>query len=167
MEISNRNPSSFYGHGYEAGIPDESEDENLESENDDDEYEPEKYSEISEDETEDDEETEEEDYPRTCTKGKKISRKPVWKTKKSDVDSLEKDFTGQVYAGDGSVRSPIEYFEELLDNTMKKLLVEESNKYAMQNDPNKPLNLTMDEFEKFIGMLYIMSIVKIPRARLY
>ncbi|XP_066970861.1 heterogeneous nuclear ribonucleoprotein U-like isoform X7 [Macrobrachium rosenbergii] len=169
-EISNMNPSSFYGHGYEAGIPDESEDENLESENDDDEYEPEKDSEIqiSEDETEDDEGTEEEDYPSTCTKGKKISRKPVWKTKKSEhVDSLEKDFIGQVYAGDGSVRSPIEYFEELLDSSMKKLLVEESNKYAIQNDPNKPLNLTMDELEKFIGMLYIMSIVKIPRARLY
>ena len=84
--------------------------------------------------------------------------------KKADVESLEKDFISQ---GDGRVRSILEYFEDLFDDNMKDLLVEELNRYAVQNDPTKPLKLTVSELEKFIVMLFIMSIVKIPRARLY
>lgn len=50
---------------------------------------------------------------------------------------------------------------------MKTLLVEKSNKNAIQNDPSKPLNLTLNVLEQFFGMLYIMSIIKLPRAQLY
>ncbi|KAK4288819.1 hypothetical protein Pmani_038177 [Petrolisthes manimaculis] len=34
---------------------------------------------------------------------------------------------------------------------MKEWLVEESNKFAIQNDPNKPLSLTKSELEQFIA----------------
>lgn len=167
LSFSAMRPSLFYGKTYEVGVPDESEDENLESE--DEEYDIEKDLEglHYEDDT-DDEGSEDEDIPSTTAGRKKVSRRSIWKSKDpKDVKSLENAFSGQVYVCEGRVKSPIEYYENLVDSKMKQLLVDESNKYAIQKDPNKPLNLTVNELEQFIGILYLMSIVKLPRARLY
>ena len=46
-------------------------------------------------------------------------------------------------------------------------IVDESNKYALQVDITKPLNLTQSELEQFIGILLLMSIVKMPSTRDY
>ena len=39
-------------------------------------------------------------------------------------------------------------------------IIEESNRYAAQADTNKPLNLTSDELEQLIGILFLMSVMK-------
>lgn len=168
------NPTAFYRERYDPGVPEDSEDENLESEDDD--YDPEKELDVSDEESDNDQEENEDDQeesdhevvPSTSGKGQRAVRRTIWKSKQpKDVESLEKEFLGQVHISDGSVKSPIEYFEELFDNNMKEWIVEESNKFAIQNDPNKPLSLTKNELEQFMGMLFTMSIVKLPRARLY
>ena len=41
-------------------------------------------------------------------------------------------------------------------------IVDESNKYALQVNITKPVNLTQSELEHFIGILFLMSIVKMP-----
>ena len=46
-------------------------------------------------------------------------------------------------------------------------IVSESNNYALQIDVKKPLNLTCKELEQFIGILFVMSIVKMPSTRDY
>ena len=46
-------------------------------------------------------------------------------------------------------------------------IVDKSNKYALQVDITKPLNLTQSELEQFIGILLLMSIVKMPSTRDY
>ena len=46
-------------------------------------------------------------------------------------------------------------------------IVDESNKYALQVDITKPLNLTQSELEQFIGILFLMSTVKMPNTRDY
>ncbi|KAK3893238.1 hypothetical protein Pcinc_002924 [Petrolisthes cinctipes] len=106
-------PSAFHGKRYDAGVPEESEDEKLESEDDD--YDPEKDLEISDEESEDDgdeseddqEESEHEVVPSTSGKGKRAVRRTIWKSKRpEDVKSLEKVFLGQVHTSDGSVKSP-------------------------------------------------------------
>ncbi|KAK4302065.1 hypothetical protein Pmani_025824 [Petrolisthes manimaculis] len=109
------NPSAFYGKTYDVGVPEESEDENLDSEDND--YDPEKDLEISDEESEDDgDESEHEVFPSTSGKGKRT----IWKNKRpEDVKFLEKVFLGQVHTSDGSVKSPIEYYDELYDNNMK------------------------------------------------
>ena len=77
LSFSAMRPSSFYGKTYEVGVPDESEDENLESE--DEEYDIEKDLEglHYEDDT-DDEGSEDEDIPSTTAGRKKVSRRSIW-----------------------------------------------------------------------------------------
>ena len=45
-------------------------------------------------------------------------------------------------------------------------IVEESNKYAIQKNPDKPLKLSNSELEQFIGILYVMGLVKMPNSRM-
>ena len=46
-------------------------------------------------------------------------------------------------------------------------IIEESNRYAAQADTNKPLNLTSDELEQLIGILFLMSVMKMQATRDY
>ena len=46
-------------------------------------------------------------------------------------------------------------------------IVSESNIYASQIDINKPLNLTVEKLEQFIGILFVMSTGKTPSTRDY
>ena len=48
-----------------------------------------------------------------------------------------------------------------------KLIVEQSNLYAAQQDPSKPLNLTLDELEQFLAVMMLMSIFSLSNSRLY
>ena len=96
-------------------------------------------------------------------------RNIVWKRK--DADTVEKrdlQFVDGSQQGDNIViHEPIEYFSKLLDQSMLDKIVEESNKYAIQKNPDKPLRLTSSELEQFIGILYVMSLVKMPSSRMY
>ena len=60
-----------------------------------------------------------------------------------------------------------EYFSKLLDQSMLNKTIEESNKHAIQKNPDKPLRFTNTELEQFIGILYVMSLVKMPSSRMY
>ncbi|MCL4149497.1 UNVERIFIED_CONTAM: hypothetical protein GTU68_003642 [Idotea baltica] len=66
-----------------------------------------------------------------------------------------------------SVREPIEYFRELYDHEILEHIVSQSNLYATQNNPSKPLKLDKNELERFLGSLYLMSLVKLTKTRLY
>ena len=46
-------------------------------------------------------------------------------------------------------------------------IVEESNKYTIQKNSDKPLRLTNGELEQFIDILYVMSLVKMLSSRMY
>lgn len=45
--------------------------------------------------------------------------------------------------------------------------MEQSNLYAIQKDPNRPLNIDKNELEQFIGTLFVMSLTKITSFQLY
>ena len=63
--------------------------------------------------------------------------------------------------------SPMEYFRSIVDDELLEKIVYESNLYAVQQDSNKPLCLSKDELEQFLGINFLMSIVKMPRTRSY
>ena len=46
-------------------------------------------------------------------------------------------------------------------------IVMQSNLYSVQIDPEKPLELTVDELERFLGVVFFMSIISLPSSRLY
>ena len=66
-----------------------------------------------------------------------------------------------------SLPSPVEYYHRFMDKEICKYVVDQSNLYSVQQDVNKPLNLTMSEFERYVGICMFMSIVKLPRTRYY
>lgn len=66
-----------------------------------------------------------------------------------------------------SIQEPISYFRGFFDVELLSYVVEQSNLYALQTDPNKPLNLSQMELEQFLGTVMQMSLIKLPRARYY
>ncbi|KAJ4432604.1 hypothetical protein ANN_21227, partial [Periplaneta americana] len=63
--------------------------------------------------------------------------------------------------------TPLDYFRMFVGTELLETIVQESNNYAIQQNPNKPLNLTVEELEKWLGMILTMSIIKLPATRLY
>ena len=65
------------------------------------------------------------------------------------------------------MQEPIDYFRDIINYELIARIIKESNTYAAQVDIDKPLNLTSDELEQFIGILFLMSVVKMPATRDY
>lgn len=65
------------------------------------------------------------------------------------------------------VRSPSDYFRDFFDDEILSHIVEQSNLYAIQTDPNNPININKDDLEQFIASLFMMSMIKITNTRLY
>ena len=76
-------------------------------------------------------------------------------------------FTGNPPLGQLPIQEPIDYFRDIFSDKLIARIVCESNIYACQIDVNKPLTLTSEELEQFIGILFVMSIVKMPSTRGY
>lgn len=92
----------------------------------------------------------------------------VWKVKKLDEvhrNDLPFECDDEVVCHE--ILEPIEYVRKFLTDEMLQHICDESNKYAVQNNPDRPLVLDKDELEQFIGILYMISIVKMPSTRLY
>ena len=87
-----------------------------------------------------------------------------------NVKSIDIPFTAQEPDMDvdfGVQREAITYFRHYLDDDILNKICEESNRYALQCNLNKPLNLTKGELEQFFGILFTMSIIKMPSQRMY
>ena len=125
-----------------------------------------------------DSETEEEDSeaeqpvtsPPTASKpAKKPKNNPLrWRTVPTEnIDLKELPFTGNPPLGQLPIQEPIDYFSGIIADELMAHIVSESNIYASQIDINKPLNLTVEKLEQFIGILFVMSIGKMPSTRDY
>ncbi|MGH0142404.1 UNVERIFIED_CONTAM: hypothetical protein FKN15_076157 [Acipenser sinensis] len=65
------------------------------------------------------------------------------------------------------VKEPTDYFRHLLKPATIEFMVEQTNLYAIQSDPNRPLNVTNEEMEQFIGICFYMSVYGLPRSRMF
>lgn len=65
------------------------------------------------------------------------------------------------------VLEPVDYFCYLFHREIMEDIVRQSNLYALQSDITKPLNLTIDEMEQFIGVCFYTSIHGLPKTRQY
>ena len=66
-----------------------------------------------------------------------------------------------------SIFAPSEYFKDFFDGIKMDYIVQQSNLYAVQSNPSKPLMLTCKELEKFFSIILRMAIISLPRSRLY
>lgn len=179
------NPSRFYGTSKHVNpIPGDGcqSDDDLVSDSDP-EYEPasvpsrrtrKKKIVISESDSSDDDEitTQSLHAPSSSTaKGKKNKKVPViWKKQKMEAYDAENfkflgnsDLPAEIIKLD----SPQEIFNFLFTDELIDMIVEQSNLKSIQNNANKPANITKEEIEQFIGMVIFMSCVKLPSTRLY
>lgn len=62
--------------------------------------------------------------------------------------------------------SPVEVFEKIFDEEIVKFIVQESNRYASQNN-NHGFTVTENEIKVFIAILLISGYHHLPRERLY
>ncbi|XP_050726534.1 piggyBac transposable element-derived protein 2-like [Eriocheir sinensis] len=76
------------------------------------------------------------------------------------------EFRGYISGRDNALQ-PVEYFRQFFDRELLTLICKESNRYALQCDPSKPLSLTVEELEVFLGICIYMSIVKMTSHRRY
>ena len=84
-----------------------------------------------------------------------------WHTVRSNCSARDcRSWLGQLPPVE-SVKRPIEYFREFLSNDILESIVMQSNSYAVQEDSSKPLALTKNELEYFLGTLFAMSLVKL------
>ena len=84
-----------------------------------------------------------------------------------NTDLQEFPFTGNPPLGQLPIQEPIDYFRDIIGDELIAHIVSESNIYASQIDINKPLNLTVEELDQFIGILFVMSIFKMSSTRDY
>ena len=98
-----------------------------------------------------------------------MKRRLIWRKRDpSEVNRVVLEFTqGESRNQDNAEFEPIEFYKRLSNNELLDKIVDESNKYAIQTNPSSPLNLTRNELEQFFGIVYVMSLVKMPSTRLY
>jgi len=102
------------------------------------------------------------------TRAAKVKRRLLWKTSKDTVERRS-PFSGDESLGPDVVdlKTPIQFFRKLFPVTLEQHIVEQTNLYAVQIRPEKPLKLTVPELEKFLGITMWMSLIVLPSARRY
>lgn len=63
--------------------------------------------------------------------------------------------------------TPIWYFRQLLTSEILDEIVHQSNLYALQKDVNKPLSLTRNELEQWLGLVFHFTVIRTPRTRMH
>lgn len=116
---------------------------------------------VEQEEVNEEEEEEEENYTN-------LKNKMAWKTCDPNVNNERSipEWSGFIPLR-GNVLEPVEYFRQFFDEELLTLICNESNLYALQCDPNKPLSVTVAELEIFIGICIYMSVVKLSKHRRY
>ncbi|XP_015242424.1 PREDICTED: piggyBac transposable element-derived protein 2-like [Cyprinodon variegatus] len=77
---------------------------------------------------------------------------PVWQGTLPDADET---------------REPVQYFRDFFDAGLLETIAQQSNLYCAQENPNCALRLDQSELEQFIGSVIYMSVVRLPRLRMY
>jgi len=62
--------------------------------------------------------------------------------------------------------TPLQYFKQFFDNALIDHLVEQTNLYSMQSTGNS-IAVDHDEMEMYLGLLVMMSIIKLPQICMY
>lgn len=97
----------------------------------------------------------------------KEKRTVTWKSGKARQIRPILPWKGQLPSGPEVIGTPLSYFRKFIDKDILEHIVEQSNLYALQSDLARPLALSMQELERFIGITFLMSIYGLPRTRMF
>ncbi len=106
---------------------------------------------------------------RKCCKRTVQKRNPIWK--KIDVRQpipQESDFEDVQVTDDlEDLSSPFQCFRRFVDSEFLDLIVEKSNLYSVQKNVNRPLKLSREELEQWLGLSVWFSLYKITDTHLH
>ena len=60
------------------------------------------------------------------------------------------------------IKSPFDYFKQFFEEDILGYMVEQSNIYAVQQNPKQPLGLDQNELEQFLGCCMLMLLYNLP-----
>lgn len=63
--------------------------------------------------------------------------------------------------------TPYAFFKYFFSDTLMRNIMQESNLYLVQQDPNTSKSVTLLKLQKFLGILLMMSTVRLPNIRSY
>ena len=107
--------------------------------------------------------------PKKCQR-KVLKRNPLWKKiDKRDSIPKEPEFSNEqeVVNPEEQVMTPFQFFSKFIDKEFLNYIVDQSNLYSVQKNANKPLKLTVDEFEQWLGLSLWFSLHKLEDTRLH
>ena len=85
------------------------------------------------------------------------------------LDDGTKSFKGtdQLPSQIMNLSTPYSFFTYFFSDDILQSIVDQSNLYSLQLNPNKPANITQQDLRKYLGICIYMSIVHMPRIRSY
>lgn len=111
------------------------------------------------------EEIDAEEVTRATSTISKREKNVSWR--KKDFVSPSANFTGNLPLPPDGKLEPINYFYSMFGKELLSLLTDQSNLYAIQTNSNKPLCLSYNEMDNFIGVLIMMGVYLFPTQRFF
>ncbi|XP_045457152.1 piggyBac transposable element-derived protein 3-like [Melitaea cinxia] len=89
-----------------------------------------------------------------------------WKKKNLELNDHQIHFTGDETLPPEflDLNSPIQFFFKLFPKELIEEIANQTNLYIVQKDPSMAFRVTETDIQQFIGLVYIMSLVHLPRV---
>ncbi|CAG4998302.1 unnamed protein product [Parnassius apollo] len=89
-----------------------------------------------------------------------------WKKKNLELNAEQLMFKGNKTLGPDLLEldTPIQFFLYLFLQELIQKIAEETNLYRVQKDPNSTSRMTEMDVRQFIGVVYVMSLIQLPRV---
>ncbi|XP_023943092.1 piggyBac transposable element-derived protein 4-like [Bicyclus anynana] len=96
----------------------------------------------------------------------KSKRELQWKLKNLILNDQQVKFSGNSTLPSDLLEldTPIQFFLHLFPKEIMHLIAEQTNLYIIQKNPNQSFSVTESDIQKFIGIVFLMSLIKLPRV---
>lgn len=102
------------------------------------------------------------------TRRRQDMRRLLWKKQGMRTSEDDIAFLGDVDYGElGSIDTMYGFFSFFLSDEILEKIVQETNLYAIQKEPNSTFSTSVTEVRNYMGILYFMSVIKYPNVRMY
>ncbi len=102
-------------------------------------------------------------------KKKATTREVIWKKKNFILSDAQKKFHGDSEIQDDvrGLQTPYAFFTRFFPNSLIDYITQQSIQYSVEKDPANPVEVTVEDVRKYVGMILTMSHIGMPSIRDY